>query len=203
MGGATDGGRSAKEILAAARRPEAPYQLCTRGDLQVQWEDLDRQLREAAEAGPSSIEGDSRVDISRQMEQLRTEMADSVLHLTLRALHKDAFRDMKAAHPPRKIPAEAKELGEDATEEQLENAQYQGLLDRQVGFNTETMWGPLLRASIVAPDLDDEDLDQLFEIMTDRQYEDLCSLAHNLNRGEVSVPFSQTASRLTRASAQS
>lgn len=197
--------RSAKDIIAAARRPERTYDVCLRGDLQATWEALDRQLGEATRSGAGSLEGDARIEIAQQMDQVREQMQGAVITLTLRALPRPDYRDLEAKHPPRK-PTDAKQLarakadGDDSALAAAEQADAFAARDKQAGFNTDTFYTALMRACLVDPELDEVDWKGLDEAMTDRQFDELANLALVLNRGEVGVPFSPTASRLIRSS---
>lgn len=208
-------GQSVKDLIRQARRPERTYELCLRGDLQAEWEALDRRLAEITRQGPASLEGDDRVKIARRMEELRTQMEAAQLTLTVRALRPDEFRDLEAQHPPhkepRKTPKKPADDADDAAVEAYEQAVADhrravdlAARDRQAGgVNVDTFYAALIRACVVDPALDDDDWDRLDDVLTDRQFNELAGLALVVNRGEVSVPFSPTASRLTRTPSQS
>ena len=197
--------RSPQEIIAAARLPERSHRVCLRGDLQARWEQLERDLAEAARVGASSLDGDGRTGIAREMEDLRADMDAATLELTFRALRRDRYQSLKAQHPPRK-PADAKRRARAKTDDdtetlaELDTADRLAALDKQVGVNTDTFYPALAHACLVTPELADDEWDQMVAVLTSRQWDELVMVALAANEGEISVPFSPTASRLTRSS---
>lgn len=202
-----------KEQIRAARRPERSYDLCLRGDLQAEWERLDRRLADLSRVGMPSLEGDERTEVARRMEELRAEMEGAQITLTVRALRPDEFRDLEAQHPARKAGKPPKKPADDADEDAL--AAYEeaaAAYERQAaraetdlaagGVNVDTFYLALVKACVVE-DLDEDDWTALYDAMTDRQFNELAGNAFAVNRGEVAVPFSPTASRLTRGSTPS
>jgi hypothetical protein len=87
-----------------------------------------------------------------------------------------------AAYPPRRDP----ETGEPVPE------------DVQIGVNREEFLDALIKVSVIEPEIAEEQWAELLDVLTDRQYSDLCDEAWFLNRGEVSVPFSRAVSLLKR-----
>lgn len=173
------------EILAQARPVEHTIRLCLRGDLQAQWEQLDRDRAVAEkDSDAGSLAGSPAVAIARQMEALREQMEESTVTFTVRALPRRAYQALAAAHPPRRDDKGA--VHED---------------DRQHGIDTTTFWSPLIRACVVAPELTEAQWTRLLdEVLSDRQYEQLASAAVVACRGDVDIPFSPAVSRLIRAS---
>lgn len=174
-----------KKLLADARLPERTVPVCLRGDLTAEWEDLDRQLTEAQRATTGSIEDGGSAAIAERMEALRVEMRDHTYTFRLRGLPKRQYRELKAAHPPRKDD----ETGEIRSEDVYLDADLDGLGE------------PLLRACLVDPVLDDGDWSDLLDKLTDRQYGDLVGTAIYVNRGGVDIPFSHAVSNLLSSSA--
>ena len=188
-----------KTILAAAKRPERTFDLCLRGDLQAEVERLDQELQETIRNSVKSLEGDARRDLARQIENLREEMEQSTVTLTIRALRADLFRTLEAQHPPRPKPTAKEERaakGDPDQEAALAARQVQADQDERFGFNTETFWWARIRECVVDPVLDDDDWETLAETVTNRQADDLAMVCYQVNRGEVSVPFSRAASSL-------
>jgi hypothetical protein len=68
-------------------------------------------------------------------------------------------------------------------------------------FNTEAGFEPLVRRSIVDPELDDAEFADLLGKLTESQFESLAVVAWQLNKGDINVPFSRAASRLNRLTA--
>lgn len=172
-------GKSTKEKLAAAKLPEKPVPICLRGDLQVQFEELEGQLKEAEKAKGDSLAGSGTRAIAEQIEAVREEMLEHTIEFRLRAMPRPQWKVFVAEHPPRK--------GEDG-----------GIVDedRFVGVNTSTFYDALVRMAVVDPELDDEDWATLDAALTDRQFDQLADAAWGLNRRDVDVPFSRAASKI-------
>lgn len=163
-------------LLAQARRPERTVPVCLRGDLQAEFEQLDRQLDEAVRRPQTKLVDDNGAPaIAARIEALRAEMAEATVEFRLRALPRPQWRDLQGKH--------VKEDG---------------------SVNVETMASPLIRACTVAPELTDEQWDTLLsDSLTDGQYEALFEACWMLNKRPVDVPFSRAASLLTQGSEQS
>lgn len=179
-------GKNFAEMRQRARLPERSVDICLRGDLVAQHEQLEDDLRQA-QRGPDAddgIEGGPALRIAEKLRALEQEMREETYPFLVRALSKPKYRALKAQHPPRK--------GDDGD-----------VVPEDVAFdvNIETWQEPLLRACLVDPALSDDDWAQTVELLSDRQYEQLVSAAIRVNRGEVDVPFSLAASRLLRSTA--
>lgn len=194
---------SIKEKLAAARLPEETVQICLRGDLVAQFEQLERRLAEAQRTPSTSLEGDGSAEIAAAIEALREEMRVHTEDFVLRAMPRPRWRAFLAQYPPR----------QDADGNPDER-------DRGAMVNMGAFWHALIRASVVSPELDTEDwrlllgdddvererLEAASEQvedgrLTDRQFETLTDTAWSLNRRDVDIPFSLAASRMMRTSA--
>lgn len=167
-------------ILAAARRAEKTVELCLRGDLVAEVEDLERQLRDASAPTDRLIGNAEGRKIARQIEDLQREMRDHTIVLRLRALSRREFQQFVAEHPPRKGNEE----------------------DERAGVNVETYFDDLIKVCTVEPELTDEQWETLFDAVNTRQWNDLRSAAIDLNTDRVSVPFSAAASLLIRFSGE-
>ncbi len=178
------------DMLGTAKLPEKVVQVCLRGDLAADFEELERQIEEAeaAREGVDSLDSGAEVaELAEKAEALREQMKEHTYPFRLRALPRRAYRALVAAHPPRKeTDAEGNEKVRD---------------EDGLGFNIETFFEPLLRRAIVDPDLSDTTWDRLQETLTERQFEVLATAAWLLNRQDVDIPFSRTALKLTRSSA--
>jgi hypothetical protein len=176
-----------RERLKQARLPERTVDVCLRGDLLAEWEALDRRLRRQTE-DTDSMEGPDNSALIERVRELEAEMSEHTDTFRLRAMPKFKFRKLVADHPPR-----------------LDEAENPVREDAVLGVNRDTMLPALIRASVVEPELDEEDwkalLDEDEGILTDRQFGDLADTAWFLNRGEVDVPFSHAASLARRTSA--
>lgn len=174
-----------KAMLADARLPEREVPVCLRGDLAADHESAEAELQKAQKAGADSLAGSGVGDLADRIEALEAEMAEHTYPFRLRALPKPKFRALVAEHPPRQTE------GDEAHE-----------ADDRMGFNVETFYPALIRASVIDPELDDAEWAELLdEKLTDSQFSNLGLAALLLNTGEISVPFSLAASRAKRASA--
>lgn len=173
-----------KTLLAEARLPERSEPVCLRGDLVAQFEELERQLKEAGRATTTSIEDGGGAAIAEQIEALRADMQAHTYTFRLRALPRAAYRALKAKHPPRKNDDTGEPLPEDV----------------YLDANLDEFGEALLRACVVDPQLSETDWQELADKLTDRQYGDLVGTAIHVNRGGVDVPFSHAASNLLRSS---
>jgi hypothetical protein len=154
---------------------EHTYRVCLAGELVGEYEELERQLRDVRADDESFVSPAGA--IRARMDELRGEMAEETAEFRLRALPRKKFRELIAAHPPRK--------DDDGNVIQRD----------YLGVNYETFFDALIRKSIVEPELDADTLTLLLdERLTDRQYEDFTDVVWNLNRASVNVPFLQAAS---------
>lgn len=171
------------------KRPERVVDLCLDASLQAEWEDASRRLTEARKAVPADARLNSRRGaeaIAAEVRQLEERMRADVVQFRLRALPRSEWARIFAAHPPRD--------GEAA--------------DRAFGAHQEAFFEDVIPASIVAVTRHGEPVEfdpaieweALANEMTDRQYADFATVVFELNRGQVSVPFSRAASSLTQDS---
>ena len=170
-----------KAILAGAKLPERSVELCLRGDLVAQLQDLQRDLIEA-ERQPSNASLDDLGTphrIAEQIQALQHEMAEHSITVLVRALPRRQWSKLVAAHPPR--PDEK--------------------ADAPLGVNVETYFDALIRACMVDPVFDDDDWAALDEALSDAQWQALTAAAWAVNARDVEVPFSQRASRILASSA--
>jgi hypothetical protein len=171
------------EIIRKATRRTVDVPVFLAGDMVAEYEALERQLVEAQRATADSLGGGPAVEIAQRMEDLRAAMAEWQITVTLCALSRLAYRQLLAAHPPRRDES--------------------GEVNRfdMAGFNSETFYPAILRACWSAPTLDEETRTHLLdEVLTDRQFDELAISAVNVNRGAVDIPFSRAASTILRNS---
>lgn len=160
-------------LLAAAKLPERTVELCLRGDLQAEWETLQREYEEAKRAAGSSLGAPAAgAEIATAIAELEAAMAGAVLTLRMRAMNRKAFKDLGLAHPPR--PDDQR--------------------DKMYGFNVESFSAALIRACCVDPELDDEQWERLLEVITPAQWQALADTCEVLNHSAVDVPFSSNGS---------
>lgn len=169
--------KSIKDRLGGAKLPVRRVSVCFRGDLYSEVQQLDEQLREleaVTEDGRLSGNVEAR-RLAERIEAARAEMKENTEEFLLQALPRSKWQELKAAHPPRKD-------------------EHRDLIAG--GMNIETFAAALLPLSVISPPLDDEDWQMLADNLSDRQYEDLVDAAWSVNQGQVSIPFSQAASKI-------
>jgi hypothetical protein len=174
-----------KAMLAEAKLPETTVPTCLRGDLTAQHEQLNEELELLEKKAVDSLAGNGGAELAERITELEDEMRDSTYPIKLRALPRPDFRAFLADFPPR-ADAEGKVTDD---------------LDRAYGFDTEAGFVELVRRSIVDPELDADDFGDLMGKLTDNQFDSLAVAAWRINKGDIDVPFSRAASRLTRLSA--
>lgn len=176
-----------KALLADAHLPERTVPICLRGDLVAEHEELERRLEEATRRPIDSLEGNGTGELVDAITALEERMRASTVVFRLRALPKPVWRELIAAHPPRK-----NDDGDPVPE------------DAAVGLNMETFWDAITRACLVYPEVDEEAWSLMAGKdgrLTDRQLGQLSDAAWAVNRGDVDVPFSRAASRERRSTA--
>lgn len=165
-----------KALLKQAKRRQTTEQVCLRGDLAGQYEQLQREL---AKLPPNNkLGGDpERLRITAEMDGLREEMQAGTVPFVLQALPEPDFQKLVEGHPPRRD-------GDGVNE-----------LDAQNGYNRATFLPALIRASVIEPLLDEEDWELLFaEGLGYGQVGQLAAAADRVNGGRVDVPFSPAGS---------
>lgn len=161
-------------LIRGGKLREGTIPICLAGDLVGEWEALDTQRRRESGTDSGSLSGGS---IVAQMEELRGRMLESTVDFRLRAVPNRRWQELVALHPPRKDD--------------------QGNVIRRdmLQVNYDTFFEALLPEAIIDPVLDADTLRLLLdERLTHQQYEDLTTVAWNLNQTSVNVPFSLVAS---------
>lgn len=172
------------EVIASAKLPEKTISMCLRGDLQAEWEDLERQLRAEEDSGGSdSLAGNPVAQgLAERMEKLGATMREHEVVFRFRGLSSKAYSDLLAA-----------QRATDDTPEDL----------NQEGLNWQTYPTALIAACAVDPAMTVEQAEKLAGAVTNRQWDDLFATALACNRSQVSVPFSLSASAIRAATAPS
>lgn len=178
-------------LLGQARPAERSIQVCLRGDLRAEWDDLKAQLDQSGgeSLGGRLTDGAGRRRIAEQMVDLEEQMRAATVEFRIRALPRRrttgmppeqvVWHELINAHPARR----------DDKNEIIP-------VDR-MGVNADTFFDVLIRASVVDPVLSEDEWTRLLdEILSDRQFDELASAAWGVNRSDVSVPFSSIASRI-------
>jgi hypothetical protein len=168
------------EIIASAQRPEKTIPLCLRGDLQARWEELERQLnsldRDASDS--DTLGGDPRArDLSAQMAAIEDEMRKHEVVFKFRGLSSKKYSDLLAKH-------RAEEKKDD---------------NESDGIDWATWPTALIAACAVDPVMTVEQAERLADTITHKQWDDLFATAFAVNRTDISVPFSLSASAVRAA----
>lgn len=180
-------------LLGEDARPEKVVPICLRGHLQAEWD----QLKAKYDAGPGEddqammTERAAKRRVADEMARVEAEMRAGTVEFRLRALPRRrtpgmpkatlVWQELVEKHPPRKDAA--------------------GKVDQRdayTGVNMQSLADDLVRASIVEPELTDEQWGQLDAKLSDGQFQQLFAAAWQLNRTEVDVPFSRAASMMRR-----
>lgn len=165
--------------LAGSRRPERTVDVCLRGDLQADFEDLERELEQERSREPDSLAGNPRVrELAEQIEDLRVEMQAATVTLRLRGMGNMEWNALVAAHAARDGNAG----------------------DNAYGYNTDTFFPALVEACLV--DVTPQQWARLYEAITSGQFEDLSTAAIAASRRRVDVPKSFVASEVLRKPAE-
>lgn len=154
--------------LSQGSRPEAEVPICLVGDLAARYQAKAEEAVQAAADPNRSLEDDTAVRLAGELDELRVQMEGRTKVFTLRAMDPDAYLDLQVAHPPR-----------DGVE-----------VDKRLGLNRDTFLPALVRASIVDPDLTDEQFAALRSKVSSRQWDELWVTAQQLNREDVRAPKS-------------
>lgn len=171
-------------------RPEKVVPLCTDAALQAEWEEAQDALTNA----PREVQddrlnsGNSTVKLAHAVQEIEQKMLASTVRFRLQAMRRADWAAVIAANPPREGDAD----------------------DKARGYNQETFYDQAISLSIIEVTRDGEVIDfnpldewhALADEMTDAQYSKFAEALFVLNRGEVSVPFSRSASRALRRSSE-
>ena len=165
------------EIIARARLPETTVTLCLRGDLLAEWRVLERDLEEAPSVAPSLGEMSPRRAIAERMEAIRGEMTAAEIPVRLRALPAREWSAYAARRPLART--------EDEPEDAWRSRWY--------------VWtAGLISHCAIDPEMTVEDVDQLVDVLSGVQWDELSTAAWALNEQRVAIPFSAAASAQTR-----
>lgn len=159
-------------LLDAAALPEKTVEVCLRGDLVAEIEDLERELRDLRTNTETMADRGKARLLAEKIEAARDEMQQYTQVFRLRALNRKAWSALIGLHPPRK--------DEDG--------------DLALGYNVETFFPALIRGCLVDPQIDDAQWERLDDMLSTRQYDDLAEAAIAVCRRKVDVPFSWAGS---------
>jgi hypothetical protein len=167
-----------EDILAGVKLPQRTIPLCLRGDLQAEFEDLERQLRQAEATDDDSLAGGGTArELAELIEAVRQQMAEHTTVFRFESLTARGYSDLLTQHQP----TEAQKR-EGAT------------------LNGETFPTALIAACAIDPKMTPAQAKRLSEAVTHLQWEDLFNCALACNRQAVDVPFSLSASAIRASS---
>lgn len=174
--------------LANAKRPERTVGLCLRGDLQAEWENLERELLAEQRKDSDSLAGNPRArELAEQMQTLAEQMKESTVVLRLRGITNPEWERMVADHPPRDGNATDKALGYDTS----------GFFPALVGGYTDQQ-GEHHHGCLV--DVTPEQWARLYPVISSGQFDELSDAALAVSRRRVDPPKSFAASEILRSS---
>lgn len=160
-----------QDIKKSAKKPTAAVTLYLNGEPMADIDLIEEQLRELRGWKPDGFDGeDPRVPLQESLKQLQAEVRASKFVFKFRSLGDKPWADLLAKYPPR---------------EGKENAEI---------FNPDTFPAPLIAAACVDPEMSQDQVKELFELMTTDQRQMLFNTAFGANIRGVSVPFSSGSS---------
>jgi hypothetical protein len=176
--------------LAEASLPEETVPLCLNGPLVRKYEEVKARIEARQQVEPQTDDlrlgsPDTTVDAEQpELDRLTEQIQAKTRLFILRALPRDDFQELFAAHPPRKDSSTGRNDPRDSG-----------------GANMKTFLPAITKASIVDPALSDEQWSQLLRKLTDGQIEKLGLVGWSLNREDREIPFSLSGSPSPRSSA--
>lgn len=163
--------RSFAEIRALAKPVERTVTVCLAGDLNAQYEDLERNLGIALKSPQVTLGSiGAEREIADAMEALRAKMTEHEVTFRFRGMSSRGWSDLMAEHPGRPGKDEA--------------------------FNTETFPDAMLAACAVDPVMNVEEVTELADTLSNSQFGALFECAWACNQKAFDVPFSVAASRV-------
>lgn len=162
-----------RTILDSARRREAVVRLCLRGDLIPVYEQLDADLtrRTVTEQWDTDQPADEAAALAAEIEAVRAEMEQDSITVRFRALKRLEWEALVEAHKKR---------------------------HDDEPFNWSTFPPALIAACVVDPTMTPAEVDELLDVINESQREDLFNAAYTVNQESTAVPFSVSASAVSR-----
>ncbi|WP_214322090.1 hypothetical protein [Nonomuraea sediminis] len=163
---------SIADLRAKVRRPEKSVALCLAGDLQAQFEDLERELATARDRSAGTLAGGSAeaTEIAQKIRALEAEMQEHTEVFRFKGLTRREYKDLVAEHPP---SSEDEEKGNDV--------------------DWETFGVGLIAACCVSHPMTYAEAGELVDILTAAQYGSLFQAAQAVNVHGLDVPKSFSA----------
>lgn len=160
-----------EDIKAKAKPRETEARLCLAGDLAAQADRLAEQLEQATTREPSSLaDAGPRAELAADLERVHRKMREHEVVFRFRALGREAYSNLLAAHPPRPgVPDDG-------------------------AWNNDTYPHALIAATCQEPAMTVEQVDELAEVLNQRQRNELWRAAWDAQVGETRVPSLRAAS---------
>ncbi|MFJ8027458.1 hypothetical protein [Streptomyces sp. NPDC096311] len=163
--------KSIEDILKAAKPREKTVKICVRGDLAGEAERLQDELSQVSEDWePADLTAvhPGRA-IAEQLKAVHAQVREAEEPFTLRYIGDRAYSDLLAAHPAD---------------------------NDQEAFNSVTFPRALVAASCVQPEMTEEQVIELFEVINEGEIKKLFDAAWDVHNSSDVIPFSLAASAL-------
>lgn len=161
-------------LLDAATLPERTVDLCLRGDLHAEYQDVEAQFYAAQMSAEASLGGEAPevTALRDELNAITEKMRAATLTLRFRAVSKERFDLIIVAHPPRDDNKD----------------------DQAAGFDQDGVNEAMIKACCVEPELTAERWEKLRGAITSQQYNELIGAINQLNFAPVDIPFLFAAS---------
>jgi hypothetical protein len=187
---------TAADILAQAEnvdhRRTATVRMLLRQDLARQHADLEAELLDARNGDDMENRTPQAPVIAQRIVDLEAEIEAAKVSFTFRAVGRRAWVDLLAAHPPTK--AQIKALA-DVTPDVLRRPTLE--------FNPEKFPVAAIAATLVEPEMTEDDVRRLEAALSDAQWSQLWGKAIEVNVGASDPKASRVAGLILRLSEQS
>lgn len=157
-----------ESVLAAARPRETTLRLCMAGDLGAEADRLVVELDRLGNWKPSSLaDVDPRAALAAELDAIIEQMRAAEVEFRFRALPRQEFSDLIAAHPP-------KEEGK--------------------AFDPDSMQVELVARACISPAMTMEQSAALFDVVNETGRDELFNAAFAAQRAGTRIPTSRAAS---------
>jgi len=163
--------KSIEDILKAAKPREKTILVCIRGDLAGEAERLQDELSRVSEDWEPSDLTDVHPGraIAEQLKAVHAQVREAEEPFTLRYIGDRAYSDLLAAHPPQ---------------------------SDEEAFDSVAFPRALVAASCVQPEMSEEQVIELFEVINEGEIKKLFDAAWDVHNSSDVIPFSLAASAL-------
>lgn len=163
--------KSIEDILKAAKPREKTVMVCIRGDLAGEAERLQDELSRVSEDWEPSDLTDVHPGraIAEQLKAVHAQVREAEEPFTLRYIGDRAYSDLVAAHPPQ---------------------------SDEEAFDSVAFPRALVAASCVQPEMTEEQVTELFEVINEGEIKKLFDAAWDVHNSSDVIPFSLAASAL-------